>query len=173
MSKQTEYTSGWIDTTIHDFLSAMGSSSEARYALITSLDSSFAVASIADANPQLQELRRRGLLHSVGGAISLPTSDLLKIEGQQRLFFGFDEVWFSSRSPGCPKPKEIVITGPGRIRDTILPSLAQWMQSNHCSLGVGDGEGLNFCAKLTGITKRLVDAFGEAALSQSRARAIS
>ena len=38
MPKETEYTSGWIDTTIHDFLSAMSAAPASRYALITCLD---------------------------------------------------------------------------------------------------------------------------------------
>ena len=83
MPKETEYTSGWIDTTIHDFLSAMSASPASRYALITCLDSCFALAPIADANPELQELKRRGKLQVIGDSISLATRDLLAIQRQR------------------------------------------------------------------------------------------
>lgn len=173
MPKETEYTSGWIDTTIHDFLSAMSASPASRYALITCLDSCFALAPIADANPQLQELKRRGKLQVIGDSISLATRDLLAIQRQRRLFFGFDELWFGSHVAKSPKPADLVITGPERITDAMLSALAGWMESSHCSIGLGDGVGMNFCAKLTGATRRLVDAFAETAMPESATRAIT
>lgn len=165
MPKATEYTSGWVDTTMHDFLSAMDTSPGSRYALITCLDSCFDLAPVVDANPKLQELKRRGKLEIIGDSISLATRDLLEAQRQRRLFFGFDELWFGSNAAKSAKPADIVITtGPDRISDRMLPALIGSMEANHCSIGLGDGVGMNFCAKLTGPTRRLADAFADAAL---------
>ncbi len=39
--------------------------------------------------------------------------------------------------------------------------MGKWMQRNDCSLGLGDGVGMNFCAKVRGVARYLMKALGE------------
>lgn len=154
------YTTGWIETTIHDFLLEIDEpSSEMGYALVTCLDSSFNVASLAGKSPRLRALKEQGRV--VGKGVLLSTRRLLALERRQRMFFGFDEVWFFSQSQISRKPKILVITGPARISSELTGKLAEWMHGNSGSLGLGDGAGMNFCARLRGVAKYLVESFSE------------
>jgi hypothetical protein len=166
MPKTSQYTVGWIDTSIHDFLAEIDDpSSSMAYALVTCLDSSFQVASLADANRPLQALKNQGRV--VGQGVLLTTRRLLALERHERLFFGFDEVWFFSHAEIGPKPKNVVITGPNRILSPLMASLKEWMDVNGCSLGLGDGAGMNFCARLRGVARRLVESFSESEFTAS------
>jgi hypothetical protein len=169
MTETTSYTVGWIDTTIHDFLSGIEEpSSDMSYALVTCLDSSFDVAAVAARHPELKSLQKQNKLKTVGRGILLKTHYLAALDRRQRLFFGFDEVWFSSRPLSKPKPKQVIITGPNRIEAPQLRRVAEWMQSNAISLGLGDGTGLNFCARLRGVAKLLVTSLNENDLTAAR-----
>ncbi len=160
MEKDCEYTAGWIDTSVHDFLSQIADpTASMTYALVTCLDSSFDLAAIVQKDPDLRTLKSQGQLKIVGQGVLLTTRRLLALERRKRLFFGFDEVWFFPRAKVSPKPKNAVITGPGKITPQLMKSLANWMQANGCSLGLGDGAGMNFCARLRGIAQYLVDSF--------------
>ncbi|HJT35714.1 MAG TPA: hypothetical protein VJ783_27040 [Pirellulales bacterium] len=97
MKKNDQYSCGWINTTIHDFL--VDGEFLPAYALVTCLDSTFDLELSTKTNASLGELRERGT----------------------------------------------------------------WMQANHCSLGLGDGVGLNFCAKISGLARYLVDALSDVA----------
>lgn len=171
MPKSSQYRAGWIDTTIHDFLYEIEDPpSSMAYALVTCLDSSFDVASLAKQNPQLMGLKRHG--REVGQGVLLSSRRLIAMERRQRLFFGFDEVWFFTRSRVQPKPQRVVITGPDRISPERMRRAAGWMQKNGCSLGLGDGMGMNFCARLEGVAKYLVESYSEtqsAAAAKTRA----
>ncbi len=97
------YEVGWIDTTIHDFLLGLDEcSSSITYALITCLDSSLDVASLVNKSSTLRAFGEDSKV--VGKGILLTTRRLLAIERRTRIFFGFDEVWFSD-SKISPKPK--------------------------------------------------------------------
>ncbi|HVA47777.1 MAG TPA: hypothetical protein VNH11_15520 [Pirellulales bacterium] len=163
MSTASQYTAGWIGTTIHNFLSDLEPATAIAYALITCLDSSVDLAPVVERNAALRELRKRGELHLLGKGFFLKTRGLLKLNRESRLFFGFDELWLCSRAPVAPKPDDLFITGPDRISDQALDRLSLWMPHNHCSLALGDGTGMNFCAKLTGIAKYVVEALTESA----------
>ena len=79
MQKSSPYTAGWIDTTIHDFLSEIDSPPHSMaYVLITCLDSSSDVASIFENNPALQSFR--GAAKIVGKGVLLPTRRLAAID---------------------------------------------------------------------------------------------
>lgn len=153
-----DFTAGWIDTTIHDFLADIEPSPSIAFASVTCLDSSFDLAALVERNSVLRDLCHRGELTVLGRALCLKTRHLLAIDRKSRLFFGFDELWLCSKAPSKPKPEDIIITGPDRISDQTLDSLSVWMRDNHCSLGLGDGTGMNFCAKLSGVAKYIVDA---------------
>lgn len=163
MSTASQYSAGWIGTTIHDFLSEIEPATSIAYALITCLDSSYDLAPIIERNPTLRELRRRGEITLLGKAFFLKTRRLVTIDRQSRLFFGFDELWLCSKAPAHTKPDDLFINGPDRISDQALARISDWMQSNHCSLALGDGTGMNFCAKLTGVAKYVVEALTESA----------
>lgn len=162
MTKKNEpYSCGWINTTIHDFL--VDGDFLPAYALITCVDSSLDVEVLTKTNASLREFSEGGKLRFIGKGMLLPTRQLMAVERKNRLFFGFDEVWFCSRPPAEAKPKKLVIVGPDRIAPGLRGSLATWMQANHCSLGLGDGVGLNFCAKISGLARHLVDALSDVA----------
>lgn len=165
MSAADQCTAGWIDTTIHDFLAEIKPLPEMKYALVTCLDSSFDLSPAVERNSSLRDLRELKIL---GSGFFLKTADLLKIERKSRLFFGFDEIWLCSQKPSTAKPKSIVITGPDRIRDRERNRLSEWMEKNHCSLGLGDGTGMNFCAKLNAVGKYLFEAQAASTTAQSR-----
>lgn len=161
LKKNEQYSSGWINTTIHDFL-ADGDFLPA-YALVTCLDSSFDMEAVAKTNAMLNELEERRKVRFVGAGMLVRTRVLLAAERGQRLFFGFDEVWFCSRPPLTAKPKKLVIVGPDKIAPELFGKLAAWMQANHCVLGLGDGVGLNFCAHVSGLARHLIEALSETA----------
>jgi hypothetical protein len=157
MPDNWQYTPGWIDTTIHDFLATVKEPpSSMAYALVTCLDSCFDLQSIVASSRTLQPLEEHAGF--VGNGLLLTTRRLLTVERRTRVFFGFDEVWFFSRIPASPKPGDLIITGPGRIRGDSLGRIAGWMEENDCSLALGDGTGMNFCARLRGIARYLVPA---------------
>ncbi|MGI8982151.1 MAG: hypothetical protein ACR2FY_23210 [Pirellulaceae bacterium] len=163
MLRVSPYTVGWIDTSIHDFLADMDDPpASMAYALITCLDSSFDIAGLVGKNSRLATLKKEGTI--VGKGLLLKTRRLLALDRSARLFFGFDEVWFFSHSLVSPKPKNLVITGPERISESMLKPLTSWLQSNGAYLGLGDGTGMNFCAKLRGVARRIVESVTESNL---------
>ncbi|HEX7449216.1 MAG TPA: hypothetical protein VF306_16805 [Pirellulales bacterium] len=166
LKKNEQYSSGWINTTIHDFL-ADGDFLPA-YALVTCMDSSFDIEGVAKADASLRELYSARKIRFVGTGMLVRTRELLAAEQRKRLFFGFDEVWFCSRPPLAAKPKKLVIVGPNRIAPQLLGKLAAWMQANHCTLGLGDGVGLNFCAQVSGLARHLIEALSESVVQTDR-----
>ena len=161
MAIRAEYVAGWIDTTIHDFLSDIDEpSSSMSYVLVTCLDSCFDVASLLKRSESLAGLSKQ--YQQIGSGVLLTIRQLLAAERRTRIFFGFDEIWFFPHPPNRPKPHEIVITGPNRINDPVPDRLTGWMQTSGCSLGLGDGTGMNFCARLRGVARHLVSALSEA-----------
>jgi hypothetical protein len=163
MSKQAEYMVGWIDTTIHGFLLEVEEpTSSMAYALVTCLDSSFEVTSMLEQSKQLSGLK--GKCHPVGQGILLTTRQLLAAERHNRLFFGFDEVWFFPTSEVEPKPESLVLTGPEKVSPHEIEQYSEWMRSSNCSLGLGDGAGMNFCLRIRGAARYILKAYNEASL---------
>jgi hypothetical protein len=160
-----QLTAGWVDSSIHDFLLEIDEPSAAMaYALITCLDSSFDVGSIVSKSPQMSVLKAQGKV--VGKGLLLTTRRLVALERKQRMFFGFDEIWFFHDAQVAPKPKKVVISGPNRISSKTIEQAAEWLQSNNGSLGLGDGTGMNFCARLRGVAKHLVEILSDAEASR-------
>jgi len=125
-----------------------------KYALITCVDSNLVPGSLLDKSPELKALEKHA--QPLNGGLLLPTRILLEVQKQKQLFFGFDEVWFFPDSAIEPKPSSAWLVGPARIDQAKLNKLAQWMSANSCSLGLGDGEGLNFIVKARGLVKHLL-----------------
>ena len=164
MSGPADYIAGWIDTTIHDFLSGVEQPAAGMaYALITCLDSSFDVGSFWDRHADLSALK--GKAEVVGEGLLLPTSHLLDIDSRTRLFRGFDEVWFFPRRGVTAKPDGLVLTGPDRIGADDIRLYRHWMGANNCSLGLGDGTGMNYWLRVRGAAKYVVAASNDSRLN--------
>lgn len=171
MEKQTEYMTGWIDTDIHDFLSAIDEpSSSMAYALITCLDSSPNLESLASTSKHISRIKAASKL--TGKGLMLTTRQLIAAERRERAFFGFDEVWFFDKRPVSPKPDSLIITGPDRLTSEFLDEHQGWLHASGCTLGLGDGTGMNFCLRVRGAARYIVRAFSEG-LGQTKGSLIS
>ncbi len=165
MSRQSDYLTGRIDTTIHDFLAKIEEpTSSMAYALITCLDSDFDVPSLLHTSRHLESLKGRA--QEVGQGILVTTRQLLTAHRHSRIFFGFDEVWFFPTSEVTPKPDNLVLAGPSLIDPADIEEHSEWMRVNECSLGLGDGTGMNFCFRVRGVARYIVQAFSEAGIQE-------
>ncbi len=152
---------GWADANIHEFLLAMEKpSSSMAYALITCLDSNLGIGALASVAKHFDDVRSKPRV--VGKGLSLTTRKLLDAERRERIFFGFDEIWFSAKPITLTKPKGLVITGPERLRSELVDEHCGWLDASGCTLWLGDGTGMNFCLRVRGLAKRIVSALNEA-----------
>jgi hypothetical protein len=158
--EQADYLAGWIDTSIHDFLLKIADpTASMAHALITCVDSESDPASLLDKSKHFKSLH--GKCQIVGQGILLTTRQLLSVEKANRIFFGFDEVWFFPDAEISPKPSGFDITGPDQINSNDISQHGEWLRSNKCSLGLGDGTGMNFCLKVRGVARYIVEMFNE------------
>jgi hypothetical protein len=93
---------------------------------------------------------------TLGQGLLLPTSVLLTAESSNHILFGFDEVSFFPHPDIRPKPAGAGLVGPTRISQKRIDSLGEWMESNACTLALGDGEGLNFILQARGLVRYLI-----------------
>jgi hypothetical protein len=150
-----DYVAGWFDSSIQDFLEALPrTSTRMKYALITSLDSNPEPRSLLDKSPELRSVAEAAT--PLGGGILLPAAHLLETDSTKQIFYGFDEVWFFPSTDISPKPASASLVGPRRIDQARLDKLGPWMTENACSLGLGDGSGLNLIVKARGLIKYLI-----------------
>ncbi len=149
-----DYVAGWLDSTIHEFVGYLPRASKMAFALITSLDSDLAPASLVGKSPELSSFAHDA--KPVGTGILLPTAQLFKADAENQVFHGFDEVWFFPDDQIEPKPESAWLVGPRRIEQSKLEILGPWMAKNGCSLALGDGDGLNLIVKARGLVRYLV-----------------
>lgn len=155
--RQSPYASGWVDSSIHDFILGISEfPAGMTYALITSLDSTLEPAKLLAKSPALQAVAKKAT--HVGDGFLIP-SRMLLAETQTRIFFGFDEVWFFDHRDISEKPAALTLVGPRKATETMLEPHLSWLTSNGCTLGMGDGAGLNYCARVRGVARLLLDAF--------------
>lgn len=155
MVSELGYTAGWFDSSIHDFLEELPRAFPSiLIALITCLDSNPNVRHTFQNSPKLRALMPEASVFGKG--LILPTTRLLEINREGEIFFGFDEVWFFPVQPKHPKPDSIHLVGPERIDQKTLGQVAPWMKQTSCSLGLGDGTGLNVTAKVHGLIRYLM-----------------
>jgi hypothetical protein len=155
MVSYEDYVAGWLDSSIHDFLELFAAAPKSMdYALMTCLDSNPDLASLLDASPEFRSLMANA--RPLGRGLLLPTKELLEAESSDRVFFGFDEVWFFPSEKIEPKPEAVGLVGPARVDQRTLNRLGAWMTGSSCSLGIGDGEGLNFIVKARGLVRYLL-----------------
>lgn len=160
MINGSEYVAGWLDSSIHHFLRDVAVPPPSMaYALMTCLDSSQDVPALLKTSAALKNLEHA---KTIGKGLLVKTSQLLSAERRQRLFFGFDEVWFFPHASISVKPKSVLLHGPQASAHEPPPKMVAWLIKNRCSLGLGDGTGLNFVAKLHGVAKYLVHEYVEA-----------
>jgi hypothetical protein len=147
-----DYVAGWLDSSIHDFLEVLSpSAASTKYALITCLDSNPNPASLRNKSPELKSIANK--LQILGSGLLLPTELLLETDSHDRIFFGFDEVWFFPNKSIQPKPPSVSLVGPARLNQARLNKLGKWMSDNSCSLALGGGEGLNFVVRARGLVR--------------------
>jgi hypothetical protein len=147
--KYKDFVAGWLDSSIHEFLEVLSSNeSSIKYALITCLDSDPKPASLRDKSRELKPLANK--LQTLGNGLFLPTESLQASESRNRVFFGFDEVWFFPNAGIQSPPRSASLVGPSRLNQTRFKRLVRWMAQNSCSLALGDGEGLNFVVRASG-----------------------
>ncbi len=156
MASREGYTAGWLDSSIHDFLIDLPRAFPSMAtALITAIDSSPDVVGLLDRSPELRGIKP--IAEPLGRGIVVPTRVLLEREKTHPIFFGFDEVWFCRKPPRAPRPDSVsMLYGPGRVREEELERIALWMAQSDCSLGLGDGLGLNFVIKARGLVQHLL-----------------
>lgn len=147
-----DYVAGWLDTSIHDFLEMLPpNQADTRYSLITCLDSDPDPASLRTKSRHLRTVASNTRVLATG--LLLPTKLLLEADSHSQIFFGFDEAWFFPSDEIAPKPDSARLVGPSRIDRLSFNKLCKWMSRNSCSLGLGDGEGLNFIVKAQGLVR--------------------
>jgi hypothetical protein len=150
-----EYVAGWLDSTIHDFLEVLSPRvASTKFALITCLDSNLNPASLRDKSPELKSISNK--LQILGSGLLLPTELLLDTDSRNRIFFGFDEVWFFPNKSIQSKPPSASVVGPARLNQARFKKLGKWMSENSCSLALGGGEGLNFVVPAHGLVRFLL-----------------
>jgi hypothetical protein len=92
----------------------------------------------------------------IKNGLLIPAKKLHDPSFLDQVFCGFDELWFFPTESIEPKPTSASLVGPKRIDQDKLANLGPWMESNGCSLALGDGDGLNFVVKAQGHMKYLI-----------------
>ncbi len=135
-------------------------SSSMHYAFITCLDSTTNIESIIKRDSVLKPLEKEGRI--IGESLLITTKKLLEAERDERIFFGFDEIWFSASPKFVPKPQGFWLNGPTEFHQQIPDELIRWIQKGNYALGLGDGTGLNYVGKVRSIIGRcLISAYNE------------
>jgi hypothetical protein len=75
---------------------------------------------------------------------------------ENRIFFGFDEVWFFPNKNIQSKPPSGSLVGPARLSQARFKRPGKWMADNGCALALGGGEGLNFAIRARGLVRFLL-----------------
>ena len=123
------------------------------YLLITSIDSSTDVGGLATGYHLLEHCTGCSLL---GEGLVVPAAQLAQIAREFNLFNGFDEVWCFDRRPGVAMPTMIALVAPLNVeRDPPPHGLEEWMRQSGCTLGLGDGDGLNYVTVMLELAERI------------------
>jgi hypothetical protein len=161
MKLSNNYLGGWLDSSIRNFLYTIEPpSASMRYALVTCLDSSTDIKHMIKKSSALKPLEKEGKI--VGKSLLIETKKLLDAERNRRIFFGFDEIWFSSAPALIPKPPDFWLNVPAELVRQMPNTLIRWMRNGNYSLGLGDGTGLNYVAKVRSVVARsIINAYNE------------
>jgi hypothetical protein len=103
---------------------------------------------------------------SIGNSLLVKTKDLVNIEHENQIFFGFDEIWFISQKSFLDKiifkinydlselqnlhtnaETLLTLVSPNPIKSTSIQKLIDLMQHYDLSCILGDGVGMNYLLK--------------------------
>ena len=146
---------GWLrDTSIGKLMQSDAPYlSECEFALVTSIDSTSNLRTITTVDTIIQRYPKSRYL---GSGVVLPTARLPEVTNEFKLFTGFDEVWFFREDPHWEPPTGLSIVSPLNLEeDEVPPVVFDWMKISNCTLGLGDGIGLNFATSNEDIGKYL------------------
>lgn len=97
------FVKGWVDCSIHQFLQGIDRIPERMtWTIISCLDSCPDVVSLVQHSRHLGKIQDH--CQPLGQAIVVKTQTLLDLNRHDRIFFGFDEVWFMGQ-PDHPQPQ--------------------------------------------------------------------
>lgn len=117
----------------------------------------YVVISCIDSDQNVSEMKHivRGLLaadcevEEIGTVLQVNVSRNA-LDFLVNTFTGFDEVWFFdgvpsyiSQPPSITSERMLTDTTDPFVQDTVS-ALPNWMKLSHCTLGLGDGAGLNY-----------------------------
>jgi hypothetical protein len=141
----------WIDTSIVRLLKAdVSVLSRYAFVMITSVDSSNDTEGFATGYQFLSDLG----CSEFGKNLLVPGNQIEAVANQ--LFSGFDEIWCFDERPTQPKPDGLWIVPPLNLsRDDLPEWLVPWMKESNCSLGLGDGIGMNYASPDRATAQRL------------------
>jgi len=148
------YVAGWLDVSLPDLLDSLEVSDDARWCLISVLDSNPQPGALRAKSPELRRVAKQG--RTLGGGLLIPTQTLLDAHRESPILFGFDELWLFPSETIDAKPAESNLLGPARITSKRLKAAGPWMLENRCSLGLGGGEGVNFVVPARGLAGLLL-----------------
>ena len=99
------FVKGWVDCSIHQFLQGIDRiPSRMKWTIISCLDSCPDVCSLVQKSQHLSKLK--GGYKPFGQAIVVKTQTLLQVNRRDRIFFGFDEIWFRGQ-PDPPSDQDL------------------------------------------------------------------
>jgi hypothetical protein len=172
MKVNHQYIPGWIDTSIHDFLLDITEiSSGMSYTIIACLDSCSEVSSMVKKSKHFQSVINN--YSSIGNSLLVKTKDLVNIESENRIFFGFDEIWFIPQKSFVLRNSEngtniidhnlvqlqnqqidlmdsstaLTLVSPHKLESTSIQKLVDLMRLFNLSCILGDGVGMNYLLK--------------------------
>lgn len=119
----------------------MNAATNARYALVSRIDSTTSVASLPSLVPFLDSLA--AFHDDVGGDVVIDSSTLLALVEDHDDLTGFDEGWLFAEMPSTIRPVDVKITSDRSFAGEVPAALETWMAAAGCCVGLGDGDGLN------------------------------
>jgi hypothetical protein len=132
---------GWLDSNVREIVRS-GFLSRFGQVLITSLDSSRDLAEL-EFSKKIRSFDPACAF--LGAGVVVPGRLIKSIEESLGLFFGFDEVWCFDDRARPQSPRGVSIVAPlNFVEEGVSPELVEWMRASGCTLGLGDGFGLNF-----------------------------
>lgn len=96
----------------------------------------------------------------LGTGLVLSGRVLVQVANDFAIFDGFDEIWRFAAEPRIAKPASVSLLSPQDLETEDVRDLLGWMTDYGCTLGLGDGVGLNYAVR--------ADAMPDAAKRLSR-----
>jgi hypothetical protein len=151
---------GWLNASIRDIIYKCPTIlSQFPVIMITSIDSTNDIARIVKYHDIFSLFPKCKML---GLSLLVPGVDIPDMQKLFHLFNGFDEIWCFEHAPIFAKYSGASLVGPYNVEhDTMRTEVACWMIDSKCSLGLGDGIGLNYVTPCHDISHVLKQTFVE------------